>query len=201
MSEKLTKNTNLSGSELSCGESVTRAKTQSNDLNFENKKVLPLSNFISAQKLQEVDAWIAKYPGDQKQSAVMSTLRIVQEEQGHLRPELMDSVAMYLSMPSIAVYEVATFYSMYELQPIGKHLINVCTNISCMLKNSDEVVNHLQQKLGIHLGETTNDGRFTLRSVECLGACINAPMMQVDKNYHENLTTPEAIDSALEQYE
>ena len=130
----------------------------------------------------------------------MSTLRIVQEAHGHLTLELMDAVAVYLHMPAIAVYEVASFYTMYEHKPIGKHLINVCTNISCKLRDSKNVVSYLQNKLGVQLGETTEDGRFTLRSVECLGACVNAPMMQVDKDYHENLTT-DSIDKVLEQYQ
>lgn len=159
-----------------------------------------LKQFLSAKGIQELNHWIAKYPKDQKQSAVMSALRIVQDEHGYLTPELMDAVADYLDMPSIAVYEVATFYSMYEQQAVGRHLVNVCTNISCKLRNSAEIVAYLEKKLGIKLGETTNDGRFTLRSVECLGACVNAPMMQVDKDYHENLTT-KAIDAVLEQYQ
>ena len=159
-----------------------------------------LHQFMSAKRMRDINQWIAKYPADQKQSAVMSTLRIVQEEYGHLTSELMDAVADYLDMAPIAVYEVASFYTMYEHQPIGKYLVNVCTNISCKLKNSDGVVSHLQNKLGIQLGETTDDGRFTLRSVECLGACVNAPMMQVNKEYHENLTA-ESIDAVLEQYQ
>ncbi|KTD46717.1 NADH dehydrogenase I chain E [Legionella rubrilucens] len=159
-----------------------------------------LCQLISAERISEINAWIAKYPADQKQSAVMSALRIVQEEHGYLSPELMDAVAEYLDMPAIAVYEVATFYTMYEHKPIGRHLVNVCTNISCKLMGSSEVVNYLQSKLGIKLGETTADGRFTLRSVECLGACVNAPMMQVNKEYHENLN-PEKIDHVLEQYQ
>ena len=159
-----------------------------------------LNRLVSKQRMQDIDHWISKYPKDQRQSAVMSTLRIVQEEHGHLTTELMDAVAEYLNMPPIAVYEVASFYTMYEHKPVGKHLVNVCTNISCMLRGSSEVVKHLQKKLGITLGETTEDGRFTLRSVECLGACVNAPMMQVDKDYHENLS-PESIDKVLEQYQ
>lgn len=159
-----------------------------------------LHQLMSAKRMQEINHWIAKYPADQKQSAVMSALRIVQEEHFHLTPELMDAVADYLDMAPIAVYEVASFYTMYEHQPVGKHLVNVCTNISCKLRDSDGVVNHLQNKLGIKLGGTTEDGRFTLRSVECLGACVNAPMMQVDKDYHENLTA-ESIDAVLEQYQ
>lgn len=159
-----------------------------------------LHQLVSVQRMQDIDHWIAKYPADQKQSAVMSALRIVQEEHNHLTTELMDAVADYLEMSPIAVYEVASFYTMYEYKPVGTHLVNVCTNISCMLRDSAGVVDHLQKKLGIKLGETTDDGRFTLRSVECLGACVNAPMMQVDKDYHENLT-PESIDKVLEQYQ
>lgn len=159
-----------------------------------------LNQLVSKQRMQEIDHWMAKYPSDQKQSAVMSTLRIVQEEHNHLTPELMDAVADYLDMSPIAVYEVASFYSMYEHKPVGKHLINVCTNISCMLRGSAGVVEHLEKKLGIKLNETTDNGCFTLRSVECLGACVNAPMMQVNKDYHENLT-PESIDKVLERYE
>ncbi len=159
-----------------------------------------LKQYLSDQQMADIDHWIAKYPADQKQSAVMSALRIVQEAHGALTPELMNAVAAYLDMAPIAVYEVATFYTMYEHEPIGRHLINVCTNVSCMLKGSSDVVGHLQKKLGIKLGQTTEDGRFTLREVECLGACIGAPMMQVDKNYHEQLTA-ESIDSVLEEYQ
>lgn len=159
-----------------------------------------LLQYMTAEKMQDIDQWVAKYPDEQRQSAVMSTLRIVQEAHGHLTPELMDAVAAYLHMPAIAVYEVASFYTMYEHRPLGKHLINVCTNISCQLRNSKEIVNYLQKKLDIQLGETTTDGRFTLRAVECLGACVNAPMMQIDKDYHEHLTA-ESIDKVLEQYE
>jgi NADH-quinone oxidoreductase subunit E len=159
-----------------------------------------LHQLMSTKRMHDINHWIAKYPIDQKQSAVMSALRIVQEEHGHLTTALMDAVADYLDMAPIAVYEVASFYTMYEHKPIGKHLVNVCTNISCLLRDSTGVVEHLQNKLGIKLGETTDDGRFTLRSVECLGACVNAPMMQVDKDYHENLT-PDSIDAALEQYQ
>jgi len=159
-----------------------------------------LNQLMPANRMSDIDHWISKYPKDQKQSAVMSALRIVQEEHGHLTTELMNAVAEYLDMPPIAVYEVASFYKMYEHKPVGRHLINVCTNISCMLRDSAGVVEHLEKKLGVNLGGTTEDGRFTLRSVECLGACVNAPMMQVDKDYHENLTA-ESIDKVLEQYQ
>ncbi len=159
-----------------------------------------IRQFVTAAGLAEIDVWVAKYPLHERQSAVMSALMIVQKEQGYLTKESMDGVADYLRMSAIAVYEVATFYSMYEHKPLGRHLVNVCTNISCKLRNSAEVVGHLEKTLAIKLGETTEDGRFTLRAVECLGACVNAPMMQVDKDYHENLTA-DKIDAVLEQYQ
>jgi NADH-quinone oxidoreductase subunit E len=156
------------------------------------------SELISAESRAEIDKWIAKYPADQKQSAVMAALRIVQEANGgYLTTELMDAVADYLDMPSISVYEVATFYSMYELKPVGKHKICICTNISCMLCGSDDVVAHFRKRLNIGLGETTADGRITLKEVECLGACVGAPMLQIGEHYYENLT-PESIDQILD---
>ena len=158
-----------------------------------------IRQLITPERMQDIDHWIAKYPGNERQSAVMAALRIVQEQHGHLTIELMDAVAAYLSMPAIAVYEVASFYTMYEHKKIGRHLVNVCTNISCLLRDSAAVVDHLEKRLGIKMGQTTEDGQFTLRSVECLGACVNAPMMQVDKEYHENLTA-DKIDMVLEQY-
>lgn len=146
----------------------------------------------------DIDRWIAKYPAEHKQSAVMAALRIVQDANGGwLTDELMDAVAAYLEMPPIAVYEVASFYSMYEMKPVGKHKICVCTNISCMLQGSDNVVSHLEQRLGVGLGETTADGKFTLKEVECLGACCGAPMFQIGRNYYENLT-PEKINTILD---
>lgn len=155
-------------------------------------------HLLTDASLKEIDIWINKYPADKKQSAVMSALRIAQDQnRGFLTEDLMDAVAEYLDMRPIAVYEVATFYSMYELEPVGKHKICVCTNISCMLLGSDTVVNHLSNKLGINLGETTTDGRFTLKEVECLGACVNAPMIQIGDKYFENLTE-EKIDQVLD---
>jgi NADH-quinone oxidoreductase subunit E len=153
---------------------------------------------ISAASKADIDNWIAKYPPEQKQSAVMAALRIVQDQNGgYLTNDLIEAVAEYLDMQAIAVYEVATFYSMYELKPVGRHKICVCTNISCMLCGSDQVVAHLQNRLGIRLGETSADGRFTLKEVECLGACVNAPMLQIGNQYHENLT-PEKLDQILD---
>lgn len=153
---------------------------------------------LSEASRKEIDAWVAKYPVDKKQSAVMSALRIAQDQNaGFLNDDLIDAVAEYLEMESIAVFEVASFYSMYELKPVGKHKICVCTNISCMLCGSDKIVEQLEKKLGITFGEITKDGKFSLKEVECLGACVNAPMLQIGENYHENLT-PEKIDKLLD---
>lgn len=159
-----------------------------------------MRQFVSAAGLKEIDSWVAKYPSDEKQSAIMSALMVIQNEHGYLTSESLEALAAYLAMPAIAVYEVVSFYSMYERKPIGRNLINVCTNISCKLRDSAAIVSHLEKKLKIKLGETTKDGRFTLRSVECLGACVHAPMMQVNKDYHENLT-PEVVNAVLEKYE
>ncbi len=159
------------------------------------------AELLSAESRSEIDGWIAKYPPDQMQSAVMAALRIAQDQNGGwLTQELMDAVAEYLSMPSIAVYEVATFYSMYELKPVGRHKICVCTNISCMLRGSDEIVNRLEGRLGIKLGQTTEDGRYTLKEVECLGACANAPVVQIGRDYHEDLTA-ERVDAVVDGLE
>jgi len=149
----------------------------------------------------EMDHEIAKYPADQKQSALMAALRIIQDNSGgSLTQQLMDEVAVYLDMTSIAVYEVATFYSMYEHKPVGRNKLCVCTNISCMINGSDKIVDHLNNKLGIKWGEVTEDGRYSLKEVECLGACGGAPMMQVDRKYFENLT-PENLDKILDELE
>ena len=153
---------------------------------------------ITDESRVEIDRWIAKYPADKKQSAVMGALRVVQDQnKGFLTNDLMDAVAEYLDMQPIAVYEVATFYSMYEREPVGKHKICVCTNISCMLRGSEKIVDHLNERLGIKLGETTKDGRITLKEVECLGACVEAPMFQIGDTYYGDLT-PEKIDEILD---
>lgn len=152
---------------------------------------------FSAELQAKMDHWIAKFPAEQKQSAVLPILLLVQDaHDGWLADELLRAVADYLSIPYIAVYEVATFYSMYELKPVGKYKLAICTNISCMLSNSDKIVDHLQNKLSIKFGETTKDGRFTLKEVECLGACANAPVMHCGHRYYENLT-PEKVDEIL----
>jgi NADH-quinone oxidoreductase subunit E len=152
------------------------------------------------QTLQDkIDHWVSKYPSDQKRSAVLPVLLLVQEyHQGWLTDDLMRVVAEYLDMPQIAVHEVASFYSMFELKPVGKYKISVCTNISCMLSGCDKIVRHLKQKLNIQFGETTQDKKFTLKEVECLGACGNAPVMQIGHQYYENLT-PEKTDKILDE--
>lgn len=161
-----------------------------------DNKVAILSESIRRQ----IDDWILRYPPEQKRSGVFEALRLVQEQNhGFLTPELMDAVAAYLGMPNIAVYEVASFYSMYELAPVGKYVINICTNISCSLNNVDAVVKHMEKRLGISIGETTQDGRFTIKEVECLGACVSAPVCQVGNAYYENLTV-EKIDKLLEEW-
>jgi NADH-quinone oxidoreductase subunit E len=157
------------------------------------------AKLISRESYVAIDKWIAKYPAENRQAAVIPALHIVQDaNSGHLTTALMDEVAKYLEMPEIAVYEVASFYSMFEHMPVGKHKISICTNISCMLLGSEEIVKHLEKKFGIKLGQTTPDGKFTIKEVECLGACVGAPMCLIGRDYHEHLT-PEKIDAILEK--
>jgi|SRR5579885_1948976 NADH-quinone oxidoreductase subunit E len=164
-----------------------------NENNMNEKKKFILSPAIR----EHIDKWNLRYPPEQKRSGVFEALRVVQHENGgYLSVEAMDAVAEYLDMPKIAVYEVATFYSLYHLDPVGRHVIDVCTNISCSLNGAEKVVEHLKKRLGIALNETTADGKFTLREVECLGACIAPPVCQIGKKYYENLT-PEKIDEIL----
>jgi NADH-quinone oxidoreductase subunit E len=156
------------------------------------------TSLLSDSIKEQIDRWLQKYPPDQKRSAVLYALRIVQEQNhGWLTTDLMNAVAEYLDIPNIAVYEVATFYSMYDLKPVGKVKVKVCTSISCMLRGSDKLVAHLRDRLGVGLGETTRDGLFTLKGVECLAACGSAPVIQIDdRHYIENIT-PEKIDVEL----
>src|SRR5688572_2594423 len=156
---------------------------------------------LSAHVREEIDHWVAKFPQDRQRSAVIGALHATQHENGgYLTPELMTAVAEYLKLPPIQVYEVATFYSMFETKPVGRHSISVCTNISCMLCGGEEMLAHVEKRLGIKVGESTADGRFFLkREEECLAACNNAPMMMVDHVYYENLT-PEKIDEILDRH-
>jgi len=154
---------------------------------------------LSAHVRDEIDHWVAKFPKDRRRSAVISALHAAQHENnGYLTPEIMDAVAAYLELPPIQVYEVASFYSMFETKPVGRHHVSVCTNISCMLRGSAQVVEHVEKKLGIKTGESTPDGRIYLKcEEECLAACTGAPMMMVDHVFHENLT-PDSIDQILD---
>jgi len=157
------------------------------------------TDLLTAHVVEEIERWLKKYPDEHRQSAVLGALRAAQHEEGYLSKDIMDAVAEYIGMPEIAVYEVASFYSMYELKPVARHNVAVCTNISCMLTGSQSIVDHVENKLGIKLGESTADGRIYLKKEEeCLAACAGGPMMQVDHVYYENLT-PEKIDQILEE--
>jgi NADH-quinone oxidoreductase subunit E len=152
---------------------------------------------LSADAIQKIDYEITKYPADQRQAAVMSALRIVQTERGWLSKESISEVAAYLRMPDIAAMEVASFYNMYDLAPVGKYKITVCTNISCMLRDSDEIVHHLQSKLGVGFNEVTADGKFCLKEGECMGACGGAPLLTVNNHTMHEFLTPERVDAIL----
>ena len=154
---------------------------------------------LSEHMRHEIDHWLAKFPPDRRRSAVLAALREAQHQnQGWLSTDIMDAVADYIGLPPIQVYEVASFYSMFETKPCGRVHVSVCTNISCMLRGADEIVAHVEKKLGIKTGESTADGKFFLkREEECLAACNNAPMMMVDHVYHEHLT-PEKVDQVLD---
>jgi NADH-quinone oxidoreductase subunit E len=153
---------------------------------------------LSAEAIKKIDYEITKYPVDQRQAAVMSALRIVQTERGWLSKESISEVAAYLRMPDIAALEVATFYNMYDLESVGKYKITICTNISCMLRDSDAIVNHLQAKLGVGFNEVTADVKFCLKEGECMGACGGAPLMMVNNHTLHEFLTPESVDTVLE---
>jgi len=173
-----------------------RSEPQERVNKCENKEDL-----FSPEVRAEIDQWVAKYPDEWRQSACMAALFIVQDDNGgHLTTGLMDKVADYLDMPPMAVYEVATFYSMYEHKPVGRHKICLCTNVSCLVNGSDNIYEHLKNRLGIGFGEVTEDGKFSIKEVECLGACGGAPMMQIGRTYYENLT-PELVDKILDGLE
>jgi NADH-quinone oxidoreductase subunit E len=161
-----------------------------------DSKANPLSQHTRA----EIDHWIAKFPPGRQRSACIAALRAAQEQNnGYLTAQLMDAIAEYLQLPPIQVYEVASFYSMFETHPCGRHHVSICTNISCMLNGAEDLVAHAQAKLGIKLNESTADGRIFLKQEEeCLAACTGAPMMMVDHVFHENLT-PAALDKILDE--
>lgn len=154
---------------------------------------------LSAESLKRIDREIAKYPADQKQSAVMSALAIAQDEKGWLANETMNFIAEYLGMPPIAVYEVATFYNMYNLESIGKYKITVCTNLPCALSGSNDTAAYLKQKLGIDFNQTTPDGKFTLKEGECFGACGDAPVLLVNNRRMCSFMSNEMVDKLLEE--
>ena len=154
---------------------------------------------LSVQSLQRIDREIAKYPVDQKRSAVMGALIVAQDEKGWLSTEAMDFVAGYLGMAPVAVYEVATFYGMYNLRPTGKHKLTICTCLPCGLQGSLAAADHLKAKLGIDFGETTGDGRFTLKEGECMGACAMAPVILVNNKKMHDYMSNEKIDALLKE--
>jgi NADH-quinone oxidoreductase subunit E len=158
------------------------------------------SALLSEHTRHEIDHWVKKFPAGRQRSAVITALRAVQEQnQGYLTAELMDAVAEYLGLPPVQVYEIASFYSMFETYQCGRHHVSVCTNISCMLRGAEEILRHVEQKLGVKAGESTADGRvFLKQEEECLAACTGAPMMMVDHVYHENLT-PDTVDRILDE--
>jgi NADH-quinone oxidoreductase subunit E len=154
---------------------------------------------LSAESLKKIDREVAKYPPEQKQSAVMNALIIAQDEKGWLSSETMDVVANYLGMPPVAVYEVATFYSMYNLQPMGKYKITLCTCLPCGLQGALGAADHLREKLGIDFNETTSDGRFTLKEGECMGACAMAPVLLVNNKKMLDYMSNEKLDQLISE--
>jgi len=152
---------------------------------------------LSDQIQAQIERELKKYPADQKRSAVMAALRFVQDEKGWISNDDMTDVADYLGMPHMAVYEVATFYHMYNLKPAGKYTLTVCTNLSCQLMGANETLDYLKDKLGIGLNEMTADGKFSLREAECMGACVEAPLLTVNNKRLCSRLTPEKIDQIL----
>jgi NADH-quinone oxidoreductase subunit E len=152
---------------------------------------------LSADSLAKIDQELAKYPPERKASGVMAALRIAQEEKGWVSSEIVQFVANYLDMPPIAVQEVATFYNMYDLEPVGRHKLCICTNLPCALSGANEMAAYIKRKLGIDFGETTKDGRFTLKQGECFGACGDAPVVLHNNNQMIGFLTEEKADQVL----
>ena len=157
---------------------------------------------LSDHVREEIDRWTARFPEGKQRSAIIGALHAAQHEnEGHLSVEILNSVAEYMDLPTIQVYEVATFYSMFVTKPCGRHNVAICTNVSCMLRGADDMVEYVEEKLGIKLGESTKDGRIYLKKEEeCLAACCGAPMMMVDHKYYENLTY-DKLDEILDELE
>lgn len=154
---------------------------------------------LSPEALVKIDKAIAKYPADRKQSAVMAALTIAQDEKGWLAPETMDFVAQYLGVPPIAVYEVASFYTMYDLKPVGRHKLTICTNLPCALQGAAAAAEHLKRKLGVGFNETTENGCFTLKEGECMGACGDAPVVLHNNKKMLSWMTPEKLDRLIDE--
>ena len=155
------------------------------------------SGLLSAHVREEIDHWVAKFPAGRQRSAVIGALHAVQHEnRGFLTPELMTAVAEYLKLPPIQVFEVASFYSMFETKPVGRHSVSVCTNISCQLVGAWNLLHHAEERLGIKAGSTTDDGMFTIEDVECIAACTEAPALQVNYRYRYKVT-PESFDQMI----
>jgi len=154
---------------------------------------------LSQQAYQKIDKELKKFPDDQKQSAIMAALAIAQDEKGWVSPEVIQDVADYLGQPAIAVQEVATFYNMFDIRPIGKIKLTVCTNLPCALRDGEKAADYLQKKLGIGFRETTPDGIFTLMEGECMGACGDSPVMLVNNKHMCVRMAPERIDAMLEE--
>lgn len=158
----------------------------------------PLETLTSKEVIQQIDHWINKFPDNQRQSAILPAMLALQEaNEGWLSDALIQALADYLNIAAVDAYGVATFYSMIELEPVGRYKISVCTNISCMLNDCEKIVHHLEKKCHTKLGQTSSDGKFTLREVECMGACIGAPMLEYNNKYYEKLTI-EKVDELLE---
>ena len=158
-----------------------------------------LSTVLSSEALASIDQALAKYPANQKQSAVMASLTIAQDEKGWLSTATMDFVAHYLGMPPIAVYEVASFYTLYDIKPVGKYKLAICTNLPCALQGANVAAEHLKQKLGIGFNETTADGQFTLKQGECFGACGDAPVLLMNNKRTLCAMTPDKLDDLLKE--
>ena len=161
-----------------------------------------MSYELSGHIKDEIEQWKARFPADRQRSAVISALHAVQHEnKGYVTAEQMNAVAAYLDLPTIQVYEVATFYSMFQTKEVGRNEVAICTNVACMLRGADDLVDHVEEKLGVKLGESTDDGRvFLKREEECIAACCGAPAMMVNHKYHENLTA-EMVDEILDGLE
>lgn len=158
-----------------------------------------MSYQLSQEAKDHIDAWTQKFPTDKQRSAIIASLQFLQHENhGYINEDQVKTLAAYLDIPVIQIWEVATFYSMFQTKPVGKTCIAVCTNISCMLRGSDQILSHIEKRLGIKVGESTQDGKFFLKKEEeCLAACCGAPMLMVDHDYHENLDT-EKVDQILD---